>query len=97
MYSSTKSLEYILLSNFEQKTAFLAIYKPKRERNRPFFAIFVYSGSLEGLFDFYDPLHHHPQAGHSPRQYSVPQFRSRPQGLSLFLSVGTELLTSAAA
>jgi hypothetical protein len=26
------------------------------------------SGGLEGLFDFYDPLHHHPQTGHSPRR-----------------------------
>ncbi len=29
--------EYILLSTLEQKMAFLAIYRPKRARNRPFF------------------------------------------------------------
>ncbi len=32
--------EYILLSTFERKTAFLAIYKPKRAQNRPFFRRF---------------------------------------------------------
>jgi hypothetical protein len=32
--------EYILLSTFEQKTAFSAIYKPKRAQNRPFFRRF---------------------------------------------------------
>jgi hypothetical protein len=26
------------------------------------------SGGLEGLFNFYDPLHHHPWTGCSPRQ-----------------------------
>jgi hypothetical protein len=46
----------ILFSTFEQKTAFLAIYMTKRARNRPFFLPFLYiSGSLEGVFDFYDP------------------------------------------
>jgi hypothetical protein len=34
------SREYILLSTLEQKTAFLAIYRPKREQNRPFFRCF---------------------------------------------------------
>jgi hypothetical protein len=33
------------------------------------FLPFLYiSGGLEGLFDFYDLLHHHPWTGHSPRQ-----------------------------
>ncbi len=60
------SLEYILLSTFERKTVFLAIYKPKHAQNRPFFRHFLYiSGSWEGLFDFYNPLHHHPWTGHS--------------------------------
>ncbi len=36
------SREYILLSTFERKMAFSAIYKPKRARNHPFFAVFVY-------------------------------------------------------
>jgi hypothetical protein len=34
------SREYILLSTFEQKTAFSAIYKPKHARNPPFFRRF---------------------------------------------------------
>jgi hypothetical protein len=34
------SREYILLSTFERKTAFSAIYRPKRARNRPFFRRF---------------------------------------------------------
>jgi hypothetical protein len=34
------SREYILLSTFERKTAFLAVYKPKRAQNRPFFRRF---------------------------------------------------------
>ncbi len=59
------SHEYILLSTLEQKTAFLAIYRPKCEWNRLFLAI---SYSCEGIYDFYESLHHHPRAGHSPRQ-----------------------------
>ncbi len=34
------SRKYILLSTLERKTAFLAIYSPKRPQNRPFFAVF---------------------------------------------------------
>jgi hypothetical protein len=34
------SREYILLNTLEQKTAFSAIYRPKRARNRPFFRRF---------------------------------------------------------
>jgi hypothetical protein len=33
------SREYILLNTLERKTAFSAIYRPKRARNRRFFAI----------------------------------------------------------
>jgi hypothetical protein len=41
----------------------------KNARNRLFFLPFSsISGGFEGLFDFYDPLHHHPRTGHSPRQ-----------------------------
>ncbi len=68
MYSSKKSLDYILLSIFERKTAFSAIYKPKSAWNRPFFMFSSILGGLEGLFDFYESLHHHPRAEHSPRQ-----------------------------
>jgi hypothetical protein len=35
----------------------------KTARFLPFLYIL---GGLEGLFDFYDPLHHHPWTGHSP-------------------------------
>ncbi len=34
------SREYILLSTLERKTAFAAIYRPKREGNPPFFRHF---------------------------------------------------------
>jgi hypothetical protein len=34
------SREYILLNTLEQKMAFLAIYRTKRVRNRPFFRRF---------------------------------------------------------
>jgi hypothetical protein len=68
-----------MLSIFERKTAFSVIYKPKREQNRSFSYI---SGGLEGLFDFYDPLHHHPRTRHSPaNSRHTKQFWSRPHGL----------------
>jgi hypothetical protein len=38
--SQKTSREYILLSTLERKTAFSAIYRPKRPRNRPFFCRF---------------------------------------------------------
>jgi hypothetical protein len=34
------SREYILLSTYERKTAFSALYRPKRAKNRPFFRRF---------------------------------------------------------
>jgi hypothetical protein len=43
------SREYILLSTYERKTAFSAIYKPKHARNRLFFAVFAYFGRLGRL------------------------------------------------
>jgi hypothetical protein len=57
-----------LLSTFEQKPAFLAIYKPESAQNRLFFRRFVHFGGFEGLFGFCDPLHHHPRTGHSTHQ-----------------------------
>ncbi len=52
------SREYILLSAFEQKMSFSAIYKPKSEGNSQFFfTVFVYFGQHGGIFD---SLHHHP-------------------------------------
>jgi hypothetical protein len=54
--------------SFEQKTAFSAIYKPKRVQNRHFLPFLNISGGFEGLFGFHDPLHHHPWTGRSPCQ-----------------------------
>jgi hypothetical protein len=62
------SREYILLSTYERKTAFSTIYKPKCARTARFSPFLHISGGLEGLFDCYDPLHHHPWTGRSPRQ-----------------------------
>ncbi len=48
--------------------AFSAIFRAKSAGKQPF-ALFSYIlGGLEGLFDFFDSPHHHPQAGHSPGQ-----------------------------
>ncbi len=53
----------------------------------PLFLQFLYiMGGFEGLFDFYDPLHHHPRTRHSPRQYSVHQAVLEPPTRSLALS-----------
>jgi hypothetical protein len=49
------SCEYILLSTFEQKTAFLAIYKPKSAQNRPFFRRSSISGGLEAYLTSMTP------------------------------------------
>jgi hypothetical protein len=40
------SREYILFSTFERKTAFSAIYKPKRAQNRPFLLFLSISGGI---------------------------------------------------
>jgi hypothetical protein len=40
MYSLKKSWEYILLSTYKQKTAFLAIFRAKSVGNRPFWPHF---------------------------------------------------------
>ncbi len=42
MYSSKKSREYILLSTYERRTAFLVIYKQKVRKTAHFFTVFVY-------------------------------------------------------
>ncbi len=79
----SKHTSYILLSTFQQKTAFSAIYKPQCAR----FLTFLYIlGGLEGLFDFYDPLHLHPWTGRSSRQLSAHQAVLEPPTQSLALS-----------
>jgi hypothetical protein len=67
MYSSKTSQDYILLSTFERKTTFSAIYKPKVRETACFWPFLYISGSVEGLFNFSDSLCHHPRAGHSTR------------------------------
>ncbi len=67
------SREYILLSTFERKTAFLQFVSKNVRETVRFFAVFVYFGGFEGLFGSCDPLHHHPWTGHSPRQQSAHQ------------------------
>ncbi len=53
----------------------------------PVFLLFLsISDGLEGLFDFYDPLHHHPWTRHSPGQYSVHLAVLEPPTRSLALS-----------
>ncbi len=44
------------------------------------------SGGLEGLFDFYDLLHHHPRTRHSPRQQLAHQAALEPPTRPLALS-----------
>jgi hypothetical protein len=56
------SREYIQLSIFEQNTVFLAIYKPKSVRNRPFFGCVFTFRVAWGCIDTFDSLHHHPPA-----------------------------------
>jgi hypothetical protein len=76
------SREYILLSIFERKTAFLTIYKPNRAQNRPFFTVFVHSGQHGGVFDSFNSLHHHPCPGTPPaNSRRTKQFLSRPHSL----------------
>jgi hypothetical protein len=46
VFLKKSSWEYILLSSFVRKMAFLPIFKPKREKTTIFCAIFVYFGWL---------------------------------------------------
>ncbi len=47
-----------------------------------FFADLHISGGLEGLFNFYDPLHHHPWRGAPPtNSRRTKQFWNCPRGL----------------
>jgi hypothetical protein len=81
------SREYILLSTFERKTVFLAIFKPKCARNRCFFLPFSYiSGGLEVLFDFYDPPPPPPLDRALPRQLLALQAVLEPPMRSLAFS-----------
>jgi hypothetical protein len=58
---------------------FWAIFWAKSAGNRPFLYI---TGSLEGLFDFFDFPHHHPRLGTAPaNSQRTKQFLSRPRSL----------------
>jgi hypothetical protein len=65
MYSSKTPWEFILISTFEQKTTYSAIFKLKSEQKPPIFCDFWPTG---GLFTSFTLLHHHPLPGHSPHQ-----------------------------
>jgi hypothetical protein len=72
-----------LLSTFEQKTAFLAIYKPKRAQNRPFFCRFhLFRAALKVYLASVIPSTTTPGPG-TPAANSqfTKQFWSRPRSL----------------
>jgi hypothetical protein len=77
------SREYILLSSFEQKTAFLAIYKPKRARTRPFFCRFrLFRVALKAYLASVIPSITIPGLGTPPaNSWRTKQFSSGPRGL----------------
>jgi hypothetical protein len=67
MYSSKTSREYILLSTFEQKTAFSAIYNPKRALNHLFFCCFsMFRAAWKAYLTSMTPSTTTPETGHSP-------------------------------
>ncbi len=75
MYSSKN----VSLNILERKTAFSAIYRPKRARNRPFFAI---SYGCEGLYDFHESSNTTPGPGTPPaNSRRTKQFWVRPHSL----------------
>jgi hypothetical protein len=69
MYSSKNVSGVYFVKYLSVKNGIFGILKINKCRNLAVFALVLYlPGGLEGLFDFYDSLHHHCQAGHSPRQ-----------------------------
>jgi hypothetical protein len=83
MYSLKKSREYILLSTFEQKTTFSAIYKPKREQNHPFFCHFrTFWAAVKAYLTSITPSTTTPGPGAPPANCRrTKQFWSRPRCL----------------
>jgi hypothetical protein len=69
MYSAKNISWVYLVKYFWAKNGVFGDLLAKMYAKAPVFLPFSYiSGDLEGLFDFYDLLHHHPRAGYSPRQ-----------------------------
>jgi hypothetical protein len=67
------SREYILLSTCERKMAFLAIYKPKREQNRPFFRRFrLFQAALKVYLTSVIPSTTTPGPGSPPPIVGAP-------------------------
>jgi hypothetical protein len=87
------SREYILLSTLKQKTAFLAIYRPKRVRNRLFFRRFwLFRTAVKVYMTSMNRSTTTPRPGTPPvNSRRAKQFWSRPHSLKFFLSVGPEL------
>jgi hypothetical protein len=77
------SREYILLSTFEQKTAFSAINKPKHAQNRLFFCRFrLFRAALKVYLVSVIPSTTTPGQGTPPaNSRRTKQFWSRPRGL----------------
>jgi hypothetical protein len=66
MYSSKNILGVYSVKHFKVKNG---IFKVNKCGKPAVFALFLYiPGIFEVLFDFYDSLHHHPWARHSPHQ-----------------------------
>jgi hypothetical protein len=72
-----------LLSTFEQKTVCLAIYKPNRAQNRPFFGRFrLFQAALKIYLASVIPSTTTPGPGTPPaNSLRTKQFWSRPCGL----------------
>ncbi len=69
MYSSRNVLRVYFVKYFQVNKGVFGIFKVNKCRKPAIFVSFLYiPGGFEGLFDFFDSLHYHPQAGHSPRQ-----------------------------
>jgi hypothetical protein len=97
MYSLKTSWEYILLSTFEQKTAFSAIFRAKSVGIGLFWRRFrTFWTAWKAYLTSLPPPTTNPRPGSPPaNRQRTKQFLSRPCGL--FLSEGAELPTMAAA
>jgi hypothetical protein len=73
MYSSKNILGVYFVKYFQVKNSVFGVFKVNKCGKPAIFAPFSYIlGGLEGLFDFYDPLHHHPRVGTPPPTFGAP-------------------------